>query len=257
MNSRALQPHCDQHIKVERIDRVVFVTMDRPESKNALTKSMYAAIRDACLHADNDPDVDVLVLRGSSGSFAVGGDLKEILAILEGDEPTAVLDYEEFLPFEAVRSMRKPTVALIDGLCLGGGLTLALMCDISIASERSRFAIPEAKVGIVDGHLPRLLREAVPPAKLRYWMYTGNLFPAAEASAAGLVSLLAPESKLDEVLQKCLRDLGASSPGAIRTLKRVLNETRPLSSMTDACLTLLQPAVLKRLQAFGNRDSRR
>lgn len=243
----------DDRIKVEKKDRVVFVSIDRPETKNALTKSMYAAIRDACVQADQDPEVDALVLRGGNGAFAVGGDLKEILAILEGDDPTAILNYEEFLPFETVRSLRKPTVAVVDGLCIGGGLTLALMCDICIASDRSRFAIPEAKVGIVDGHLPRLLRETVPPAKLRYWMYTGTLFPAAEAHANGLVSLVAPPQQLEEAVQHCLRDLSASSLEAIQSLKRIFNETRPLSAMTDAYLTLLQPSVLKRLQSFGKR----
>jgi enoyl-CoA hydratase/carnithine racemase len=243
----------DPRIQVEKKDRVLYLSIDRPEAKNALTKSMYAGIREACLEADHDPEVDALVLRGANGAFAVGGDLKEILAILESEDPTGILEYEEFLPFEAVRSLRKPSVAVIDGLCLGGGLTLALMCDISIASGRSRFAIPEAKVGIVDGHLPRLLRQAVPPAKLRYWMYTGTLFAAAEAHANGLISLVVPEEHLEETLQQCLSDLAASSLEAIRELKRIFNETRPLSAMTDAYLTLLRPSVLKRLQSFRDR----
>jgi enoyl-CoA hydratase/carnithine racemase len=243
----------DPRIKVEKKNRVVYVSIDRPEAKNALNKSMYAAIRDACLQADLDTEVDSLVLRGGSGAFAVGGYLKEMLDVLESGDPTAILNYEEFLPFEALRTLRKPTVAVIDGLCLGGGLTLALMCDICIASDRSRFAIPEAKVGIVDGHLPRLLRQTVPPAKLRYWMYTGTLFPAAEAHASGLVSFVVPAEQLEQVLQKCLLDLAASSLDAIQDLKRILNETRPLSPMTDAYLTMLRPSVLKRLQAFRDR----
>jgi len=243
----------ETRVVVEIEDRVSYVTINRPEAKNALTKSMYAAIRDACVEADRNPDVDILVLRGSNGAFAVGGDLKEILAILQSDEPTAILNYEEFLPFEAVRSMRKPTVAHIDGLCIGGGLTLALMCDIVIASGRSRFAIPEAKVGIVDGHLPRLLREAVPPARLRYWMYTGALFSAGEAYEVGLLTRVVPQEQLEESLEKCLSELKASSQEAIQACKRILIETRRLSPMTDANLSMLQPGVLKRLQQFSAR----
>jgi len=243
----------ETRVALEVKDRVAYVTINRPEAKNALTKSMYAAIRDACAAADADAEVDILVIQGSSGAFATGGDLKEILAILESDEPTKILDYEEFLPFEAVRSVRKPTVAHIDGLCIGGGLTLALMCDILIASDRSRFAIPEAKVGLVDGHLPRLLREAVPPAKLRYWMYTGVLFPASEAYETGLLSRIVPADQLQAALDKCLGELKASSPEAIKALKRILNETRHLSPMTDANIALLQPAALQRLRQFGKR----
>lgn len=243
----------DARIRCETRDRVAYLTIDRPEAKNALTKSMYAAIRDACAAADADPGTDVMVLQGSGGAFAVGGDLKEILELLDSDDPTRIFDYEEYLPFEAVRSMSKPTVACIDGLCLGGGLTLALVCDIRFATERSRFAIPEAKVGIVDGHLPRLLRAEVPPAKLRYWMYTGAFFPASEAAAFGLITRAVPDDGLDEALQDCLRDLVASGQEAIRACKRILNEIRPLSPMTDANLSLMRPDVVARLKSFSRR----
>lgn len=242
----------DPRITMEVADRVATVTIRRPEAKNALTKAMYAAIRDACAAAGADNAVDVVVLRGSDGAFAVGGDLKEMLDALETD-PTRLLDYEDYLPFETVRALPKPTVACIDGLCIGGGLTLALMCDCLIATDRSRFAIPEAKVGIVDGHLPRLLREMVPPARLRYWMYTGVLFAAQEACDFGLLTKVVPPDALEDGLSAMLRELRTSSPEAIRHLKVVLNETRPLSPMTDAYLTMLQPHARKRLEAFAGR----
>lgn len=234
-------------------DRVCYVTIDRPEAKNALTKSIYAKLRDMCHAADHDPEVDILVLSGSNGAFATGGDLKEMLALLESGDPSDLLNYEDVLPFETLRAMRKPTVACIDGLCLGGGLTLALMCDILIATDRSRFSIPEAKVGIVDGHLPRLLRQAVPPARLRYWMYTGAMFGASEAHEAGLITQVVAQERLIETLDKVLAELKASSFEAIAMLKRILIETRPLSPMTDAYFTMLQPEVLERLRRFRDR----
>lgn len=242
----------DSRVRLEIADGVAYVTICRPEAKNALTKAMYAAIRDACLAAQDNSEVDVIVLRGSDGAFSVGGDLKEMLDALNSD-PTRLLDYDDFLPFETIRTLTKPAVACIDGLCLGGGLTMALMCDCLIATDRSRFAIPEAKVGIVDGHLPRLLREMVPPARLRYWMYSGALFPASEACEAGLVTKVVPAEGLDDALAAMLQEIKASSPEAIRHLKVIFNETRPLSSMTDAYLTMLQPHVKKRIEAFAKR----
>jgi enoyl-CoA hydratase/carnithine racemase len=242
----------NQQITMETADRVAYLTIRRPEARNALTKAMYAALRDACITARDEDGVDALVIRGSGGAFAVGGDLKEMLEALRSD-PARLLDYEDYLPFETLRTLNKPTIACIDGLCIGGGLTLALMCDCLIATDRSHFAIPEAKVGIVDGHLPRLLRETVPPARLRYWMYTGALFPAREAYDAGLLSKLVPADRLEEALAAMLRELKASSPEAIRHLKVILNETRPLSPMTDAYLTMLQPHVKQRLEAFAGR----
>jgi len=242
----------DPRVTVELRDRVAYVTINRPETKNALCKSMYAAIRDAAVATDVNPDADLMVIQGSNGAFASGGDLKEILDVLENDPP-AILDYEEYLPFEAVRTMKKPTIAVIDGLCIGGGLSLALMCDLLIATDRSRFAIPEAKVGIVDGHLPRFLRDIVPQATLRYWMYTGVLFPAAEAQAAGLLTKLVTPEELPAALDKLIAGVKTGSPVALQMLKHIFNEKRQLSAMTDAYLMMLQPEVLKRLQAFRDK----
>jgi enoyl-CoA hydratase/carnithine racemase len=234
-------------------DGVCTITICRPESRNALTKSMYRAIREACAQAGADPAVQVIVIEGSHGSFASGGDLKEILDVLESDDPHAILNYEEFLPFDAVRVVPKPTIAKIDGLCIGGGLTLAMMCDIVVASDNSRFAIPEAKVGIIDGHMPRLLREQVPPARLRYWMYTGAIFSAEEAREEGLVTKVVPAEELDAAVAKIANDLKKSSLDAIQGLKRIFNEVRPLSEMTDAYLAMLKPEVLDRLRQFKAR----
>jgi enoyl-CoA hydratase/carnithine racemase len=243
----------DPRVTVETKDRVATVTINRPEARNALTKAMYAAIRDACAAAEADPQVDVVVLRGVGGAFAVGGDLKEMLTSLESGDTAKVLDYEDYLPFETIRALKKPTVAVIDGLCMGGGLTLALMCDILLATDRSKFAIPEAKVGIVDGHLPRLLREAVPPARLRYWMFTGAAFPAHEAADAGLITKVVAPEALEGAVAQVVAELKASSPEAISAVKRILIETRPLSPMTDAYLSMLQPHVLAKLQQFSKR----
>jgi enoyl-CoA hydratase/carnithine racemase len=244
-------------VRFEVRDGVGWITIDRPEAKNALTKAMYAAIRDHARRAYVDDSVYAVVVSGTGGSFAVGGDLKELLAALESDDPAEILVYEEYLPFEAVRSLPKPTVAVADGLCLGGGLTLLLMCDISIVSSRSTFAMPEATVGIVDAHLPRLLRDRVPPAWLRYWLYTGTHFSAEAAHAAGLVTMVVPDEQLQSTTEKVLNELRASSPAAIRLYKQVLNETRQLSGMQDANATLLGEDARTRLRAFSERSRAR
>lgn len=243
----------ETRVKSEIIDRVLSVTIERPEAKNALTKSMYLALQDLFEDAAKNPAIDVVVVQGSNGAFATGGDLKEMLTALESGNASSLLNYEEVLPFEALRALPKPTVAKIDGLCLGGGLTLALMCDVLVASDKSRFAIPEAKVGIVDGHLPRLLREAVPAARLRYWTYTGAMFGAAEAREFGLLTHVVPAEELDGAVEKVVGELKASSSDAIAMLKRIFNEVRPLSPMTDAYFTMIQPEVLERLRAFRDR----
>ncbi len=243
-----------EKVTFEKRDGVGWLTIRRPEAKNALTKAMYAAIRDNCRQAWLDDEIYAVVVSGSDGAFAVGGDLKEMLASLEAEDQRQVVNYEDYLPFEALRSLPKPTIAVVDGLCMGGGLTLMLMCDIAIATPTSRFAVPEAIVGIVDGHMPRLLRDRVPPAMLRYWLYTGARFSADEAFSGGLLTKVVEPEALEEATAKILRELRASSAGAITLYKQTLNETRQLSSMHDAYTTMLGEDARARLIAFSDRS---
>jgi enoyl-CoA hydratase/carnithine racemase len=245
----------DENLHYEVTDGVGRLTLDRPAAKNAMTKSMYAGIRDVCRQVDVDDSVHALVIQGAGGSFSVGGDLKQILDMLSAGDDAEVLGYDDYLPFEAVRSLRKPTIAMIDGWCLGGGLTLSLMCDIRIATDRSRFAMPEAQVGIVDAHLPRLLRERVPAAKLRYWLYTGVPFPANEALDAGILTMVVASDQAEAELQRVVGQLTASSPGAIELIKYILTETWTLPGMRDANTTLLGADARERIAAFAARSA--
>src|SRR5918999_3265352 len=195
------------HVKHSIDQGVLRVVIDRPAAKNALTKRMYGTIRDLYRQAYVDDSVRAVVIEGSHGAFAVGGDLREMLASLDADDGgVGLFGYDECLPFEAIRSLPKPTIAAVDGLCFGGGLTLALVSDIVVATESSRFAMPESRVGVVDGHLPRLLRDRVPPAWLRYWLYTGVAFPARDAFAAGLLTKVVGDGELESTVQQVLAE---------------------------------------------------
>ena len=122
--------------------------------------------------------------------------------------------------------------------------------------DDSTFAVPEAIVGIVDGHMPRLLRDRVPSAMLRYWLYTGARFSADEAFGGGLLTKVVEPDALEEATAKILRELRASSASAITMYKQTLNETRQLSSMHDAYTTMLGEDARTRLIAFSDRSKR-
>lgn len=236
-------------------DEVGWLTLQRPDAKNAMTKAMYAGIRDVCRKVHVDDGIRALVLQGEGDAFAVGGDLKEILTMLDNGSHSEVVAYEDHLPFEALRSLPKPTIANISGWCMGGGLTLALMCDLRIASTNSRFAMPEAQVGIVDAHLPRTLRERVPAARLRYWLYTGVPFSAKDAYDAGLLTAVFEPEQMEPALARILGELARSSPEAIGLLKYILTETWTLPGMVDANATLLGDDARTRIAAFASRGS--
>lgn len=246
----------DEHLNFDIRDGIGWLTLDRPAAKNAMTKSIYAGIRDVCRRVRTDDEIQVLVIQGTSGAFTVGGDLKEVLEMLREGDAAGVVAYGDYLPFEALRSLPKPTIASINGLCMGGGLTLALMCDIRIATSQSRFAIPEAKVGIVDAHLPRLLRERVPAARLRYWLYTGATFSANEAYDVGILTTVV-ESEEADMFSRILQELQSSSPQAIELLKYILTETWTLPGMNDANTTLLGDDARGRIAEFAERSARR
>lgn len=247
----------DEHLNFDIRDGIGWLTLDRPAAKNAMTKSIYAGIRDVCRRVRTDDEIQVLVIQGTGGAFTVGGDLKEVLEMLRDGDAAGVVAYGDYLPFEALRSLPKPTIASINGLCMGGGLTLALMCDIRIATSQSRFAIPEAKVGIVDAHLPRLLRERVPAARLRYWLYTGATFSASEAYQAGILTTVVESEEADKVLSRVIQELQSSSPQAIELLKYILTETWTLPGMNDANTTLLGDDARGRIAEFAERSARR
>ena len=235
---------------------VLRIVFDRPDARNALTKKLYAELRDLYRSAYLDDSITAVVLQGTQGNFAVGGDLKEMLDSLNA-RSLDVFGYDEAVPFEAIRSLPKPTIAAVDGLCLGGGLTIALVSDIVIATERSKFAMPESRVGVVDGHMPRLLCDRVPAALLRYWLYSGVMFGADEAYHAGILTKVVPDDGLEAGVQQVLGELAKASPIAIRNYKKILNETRPLSSMEDAYETMLGDDALTRINAFADRGKKK
>lgn len=247
----------EENIAFERRDGVGWLTIERPEAKNSLTKAMYARVGAIARRVWVDDSLYALVLRGSGGSFAVGGDLKEMLAALEADDRSEFIKYEDVMPFEVLSALPKPTVAVIDGLCMGGGLTLALVCDMAVATSRSTFAIPEATVGICDAHMPRLMRDWVPPATLRHWLYTGAKFSAAEAKDAGLLTKVVESDDLEDATEEILAGLRASSASAIRLYKSVLNERRTLATMHDAYVTMLGDDARERLTAFSQRSGKK
>lgn len=180
-------------LRVEVRDRVAFLTLDRQERRNALSLAMRQAIEQLCAGIDDDPDVDVLVLRAAGPVFCAGADLTEIRELGGALAPTD--------PGAALRSVGKPVLCAVDGACVTGGLELALSCDLIVASHRARFRDTHAQLGV----LPRwgmsaLLPRAVGLAKAKQMTLTGEFVDAAEALRIGLVADVVPHDQLDDTV---------------------------------------------------------
>jgi enoyl-CoA hydratase/carnithine racemase len=180
-------------VEVERRAGVAWITLNRPETINAINDAIREHVPAALKAADADPDVHVIVVRGAGErGFCAGADLKERPAV-ENPLDARVLGARTSW-IEAFDTVAKPTIAAIHGYCLGGGLEIALACDVRIASADAVFALPETGLGLIPGgggtqRLPR----AVGLGRALDLMLTGDRIDAAEALRIGLISRLASD----------------------------------------------------------------
>lgn len=232
------------------------ITLRRPEAKNAFTTALYAQLRDAVRLSDRDPNVRCIVITGSGGAFAAGGDLKEMLGYLDAQAKGPDLNvyrFEDSLPFTTIRNASRPVIAAVNGICVGGGLTTVAVCDIVVAAASARFGIPEARVGLVDAYLPTLLFGQVSLPKLKYLAYTGKVIGAAEAERIGLVTEVVPDEKLEARVAEIVAELAATSDSAKAQFKAMFNRLIPEISMRDVWPLMFTSEVRERLLDFAQR----
>ncbi len=212
-------------LRYEKNGALAWIIVDNASRLNALTAAMWQALPRHIAMAVADPDVRVVILRGAGDkAFSAGADISEFESARTGDA-AATYDALNDAAFSALISCPKPVIAMIHGFCLGGGLGLALCCDMRIADDASQFAIPAAKLGI--GYNPRWIRPilaAVPPSRAKELLYTGRRFRSAEAEAMGLVSRLVPTADLEDATRALAGEIAANAPLSVAAAKRVIDE---------------------------------
>ncbi|WP_296580655.1 enoyl-CoA hydratase [Xanthobacter sp.] len=200
--------------------RVGWITLDRPDALNALNAAMVGEIARALAGFGADPDIGCVVLTGSDRAFAAGADIKEAAG---RSYPETFL--EDFLAsWDAIAHLRKPLVAAVAGYALGGGCEIMMMCDVIIAAETARFALPEVKIGVMPGAggTQRLAR-AIGKAKTMDLCLTGRMMDAAEAERLGLVSRMVPASELLAEAQAVAEGIATKSRISTMAIKEAVN----------------------------------
>lgn len=210
------------YVRFERQGSLARAVVDRPHARNALTPAMYFAIRRAVDVVNSDRSLAGLLVTGTGDVFSPGGDLG-------GDNEDAWADLSGLLgmdvtPFEAVRNSRKPVVSAVNGICQGGGLMIAMLSDVAVASDRATFRAPEALRGIADTHYAQILPHQIGPARARDMLLTGRVVDAATALQWGLVSRVVPHEDLADAATQALVECCRAAPGALLALKRVVND---------------------------------
>ncbi len=211
-----------QLILTEKNDGIGFITINRPEVRNALNKEAWILLVKAFQDFDADNDVRVIVVTGAGEkAFIAGADLNALkqrtsVETFYGDNPTHVLNIE---------NVTKPTIAMINGFCLGGGLEVALACDIRIASSNAKLGQTELNVGILPGAggTQRLSR-AIGLSKAKELIFTGKIISAQEAQNIGLVNNTVEKEALYEETMTLAKNIAAKSPLILKIAKTVVNK---------------------------------
>jgi enoyl-CoA hydratase/carnithine racemase len=209
-------------LRLERDGPIAWCTIDRPAARNALTPAMYFGIKRAVQLVNRDPELGALILTGTGDVFAPGGDMAGRYE--EGEEPVPEHVGYDILPFLTVRDSRAPVISAVNGICQGGGLLIALLSDIAVASERATFRAPELLRGVPDAFYASALPAHVGVAVARDLLFSARRIDAEEALRIGLISRVVPHDELRDAALEAARQVLRTAPFARMQVKRMLNE---------------------------------
>ena len=223
-----------------------WVIFNQPERRNAMTPEMVDSMRLALESYSTDPEVRVVILKGEGDkAFVSGADISRFAETRSNAELVRAAEARSEAANLALRECPKPTIAMIRGYCMGGGLGVALACDLRIAAEGSRFGVPAAKLGVGYRYsgLQRL-SDIVGPSFTAEIFYTGRQFSAEEALQMGLINRLVPGAELEQYVMNYASTMANNAPLTLRAVKRCLIEARKdpeerdlelCQSMVEAC----------------------
>ncbi|WP_375400873.1 enoyl-CoA hydratase/isomerase family protein [uncultured Amnibacterium sp.] len=207
-------------------DGIAAVEIDDPARRNAMTRAMCIELQELMPSLDADPEVTVITLRGAGTTFSAGAAIDELSSVLmdtrDGGTPVDHLSRADL----AIASTAKPTIAMVDGACIGGGWQIASACDFIVTSERSIFAITPAKIGVIypRAGIERLIRQ-VGPATAKLLLLTGKTLSAAEAHDLGLVAEVVAVDEFASHCSAMARTLLGNSRFSMHRLKSLVDLT--------------------------------
>jgi 2-(1,2-epoxy-1,2-dihydrophenyl)acetyl-CoA isomerase len=241
-----MTPQTDE-LLYEVKDRIATVTLNRPDKKNAFTAAMLDRWAWALGEAQRDPEVNVVVVTGAGDAFCSGGDVARM-----GQGAPTPLDHKNGLwegvhrvP-KALEVMDKPVIAMVNGVAVGAGMGMCVMCDVRIAADTARFSTGYVRVGLVPGDgdtyfLPRL----VGPAKALELLWTADFLDAGTALALGVVNRVVPAARLAEETYALARQIAEGPQIPIRMIKRLVYQSLRLDLRTHLDLVSSHMAVVR------------
>jgi enoyl-CoA hydratase/carnithine racemase len=244
-------------LQVEKRGAVGWIVFDQPAKKNAINGAMWRGIPEAMARFDADDEVRCVVFRGAgSEAFAAGADISEFEKVRANDSAVGAYDGLLDRVLHSIQGSPKPSVALIHGFCLGGGLEVALACDLRYCGAGAQFGIPAAKLGLaynIEGH--KRLMETVGHARAREVMFLGRRYPADEALAMGLVHRVLPDAELEAYVDGVISTLAGNAPLSIANSKTMLEEFAKAAGTPDQAR--MRAAIERCAQSADYKEGRR
>ena len=212
-----------------------WITFNNPARHNAVSMSMWEGLFEIVQDYAGDPDIRVIVVKGAGEkAFVSGADISEFEEKRSSPETTRLYNETGQKATVALKHVNKPTIAMIRGYCVGGGVSIALACDMRIAAEGSSFAVPAAKLGLgYEFEGVRKLVDVVGPAFAREIFYTARQFTGQEALAMGLVNRLVPADWLESYVRDYAGSIAANAPMTVASIKTLVEQVLKDESQRD------------------------
>ena len=230
----------DDITKTEKIlarkeGRVGTIIFNNPERHNAVSLDMWAAVSRILEEYAGDDEVRVVVLKGAGGkAFVSGADISKFESERATLDATKHYNVTVEKAYSAIEEFPKPTIAMIEGYCIGGGVGLAVCCDLRICSENSRFAVPAAKLGLgYSFNGLRRLINVVGPAFAREIFYTARQYSAEDARIMGLVNRVVPQAGLERYVHDYADTIAGNAPLTVTSVKSIIKEVLKDESRRD------------------------
>lgn len=225
-----------KHVKIVKEEGIAWTFLNRPEKRNAMNPTLHLEMNDALDLLEADDEVKVVVIAGEGGNFSAGQDLKEYFRNLDGNpaEGKRIWLAANNWQWKRISMFNKPTIAMVEGYCVGGAFTHLLATDFVMTAENATFSLSEVNWGILPGGMvSKALTETVLHRHALYYACLGDPFDGKEAQRIGIANFAVPAEKLREETAKLARRLMEKSPAALRATKQAIRQVRHMG-MTEA-----------------------
>lgn len=228
-------------MEIEFEPPLVRVRLNRPERRNAMSKAMWAGLADVAAAIEARPDAKVVLIEGAGGHFCAGADMSEFAEVFaDSGAARAYLDAIE-TGLTALARLDRPIIAVLEGSAIGGGLAVALCCDLRFSAEDAHLAIPPARLGLLYGPVEtRALFDLVGPSRAKDLLFSGRRIETSEALAIGLIDRRCARVELREKAEAYAREIAGLSQTSIRGAKRAVaaiqngEDERSLRALVEA-----------------------